>query len=287
MTAQLEYVAAGDAFRDFCRWDYQPIAPTAGKLRSASLLFQSFAVDTADAGYHHALIRAIRDAFGMGSTVWGVKQRGSTLAWEFYFYDYRLQRRTRSITRFLDLAKPFAASPLRVNERLPYFMFSVDIGPWLGGDGVLDELHMYIGNAGSTVSSGICYAITPQPPRLENFYFFFDARSELAKVRNKAACSLHFDSSHVALDDIIWPELRACAVIVIANKPDSDGVYFSRINVDQLRFFLTRMGYPAATIAFLDENRGKLDHLLYDVGFDYRLVDDQFIIEKSAYYGLF
>ena len=40
---------------------------------------------------------------------------------------------------------------------------------------------MYIGNPGSTVSSGIAYALTAKDTTLENFYFFFDAARDLSE----------------------------------------------------------------------------------------------------------
>jgi len=74
---------------------------------------------------------------------------------------------------------------------------------------------------------------------------------------------------------------------VVANKRNNDGVYFSRINVDQFIFFLKRMGYPPGICRFVEDRRSELDHLLYDVGFDYRLEDGSLVILKSGYYGVF
>jgi hypothetical protein len=47
------------------------------------------------------------------------------------------------------------------------------------------------------------------------------------------------------------------------------------------------MHYRADLIAFLEENRSKLDHLEFDVGFDYRMEEDKLMILKSGYYGTF
>jgi hypothetical protein len=175
-----------------------------------------------------------------------------------------------------------------VNEQLPYFMFSIDIDEGLvTGARNIDEIHMYIGNAGSTVSSGICYSLKESGTRLENFYFFFDPRTEMEKIVGKAGCSAYFDETQTALDQILWPELRNCNVIILANKQNNDSVYFSRINIDQLTFFLNRMGYPAEIRRFVEDRRTELDHQLYDVGFDYRMEGGKLVILKSGYYGLF
>ena len=282
-----EYSTVQDVLYDFCLWQYDPIARVDNKLRSASLLFHSFDVIRMDERIFE-LIQAIREGFGVLNTVWGVKQLGTELAWEFYFYDYRRRKRERSITKLKDIVKPFFQCDIPVNENIPYFMFSIDIDSRLiSKDRALYEIHKYIGNTGSTVSSGICYSLTRKGTTLENFYFFFDAKKQLKEIFDKTSCSVYFDHTQAAIERILWPELRNCSVIVVANKQNNDSVYFSGINVDQFLFFLKRMHYPAEIVGFVEGNRGKLDHLLYDVGFDYRMDGQNLRILKSGYYGVF
>lgn len=284
---RLEYTTAQDTFFDFCLWEYKPIVPYENKLRAASLLFHSFDVRGID-GRIYQIVQAIREGFGVSKTVWGVKQLGEEIAWEFYFYDYRRRERKRSITKLLDIISPFVRCEIPVNENLRYFMFSIDINDDLISDGQeLKEIHMYIGNPGSNVSSGICYSLTNNGTRLENFYFFFDANKEMKEIIGKTVCSTFFDDIQADIDQILWPELRNCEVIVVANKQENDAVYFSRINVGQLIFFLKRMRYPAEIVHFEEKNRSNLDHLLFDVGFDYRMEGNNVVILKSAYYGIF
>jgi hypothetical protein len=146
---------------------------------------------------------------------------------------------------------------------------------------------MYIGNTGSSVSSGIAYSVKKERTRLENFYYFFDAKRQMKEIVGKASCSAYLAAGQVDMSQILWPELLDCSVIVVANKQRNDSVYFSRINVDQLIFFLERMGYPDEICRFVEVHRSELDHLLYDVGFDYRLEGDELVILKSGYYGTF
>jgi len=287
MMNRLEYTTAEDTFFDFCLWEYKPAGSGENKLRSASVLFHSFdAMDMDDRIFN--IVEAIRRGFGVSNTVWGVKKLGNHMAWEFYFYDYRRRERERSITKLLHIIRPFVRCKLPVNENTPYFMFSMDIDDELvSGIRDLEEVHTYIGNTGSTVSSGICYSLTEKGTRLENFYFFFDAEKQMNEIAGKAVCSVYFDDTQAAIDGILWPELRNCSVIVVANKQENDAVYFSRINVDQLIFFLKRMSYPAETVLFVQEHRNLLDHLLFDVGFDYRMEGNNLVVLKSGYYGIF
>ncbi len=75
-------------------------------------------------------------------------------------------------------------------------------------------------------------------------------------------------------------------MIVVANKKLNDGVYFSRITIDQLIRFADRLAYPQSIQAFFRDNRARLDHLLFDVGIDYRMTQGSVEIVKSAYYGV-
>jgi hypothetical protein len=282
-----EYTTAQDLFCDFCLWEYQPATSPGNKLSSSNLLFHSFEF-TGLSERVYDLIRAIRVGFGVSRTVWGVKKLGNDVRWEFYFYDYRRRERERSIAKLLEVIRPLVSCGIKANENLHYFMFSIDIDEALvSGTRDLDEIHMYIGNPGSSVSSGICYSVTGSGTRLENFYFFFDAKKEVEDITAKAVCSAHVDFSVIDINRVLWPEMRTSQVIVIANKQGNDAVYFSRINVDQLIFFLRRMGYPRDLVSFVEENRHRLDHLLYDAGFDYCMEGKDLRILKSGYYGIF
>lgn len=287
MTLRLEYSTAEDALADFMLWKYPPVAQVEGKLRAASMLFHTFEVTGVDRRMFE-LVDTIRRGFGILNTVWGVKKLGSNIAWEFYFYDYRLRERKRSITKFIEIIRPFADCEVPVDENLPYFMFSVDIDARLvSGSRKVTELHMYIGNAGSTVSSGICYSLKKEGTHLENIYYFFDPKVQMREIVGKACCSAYFDETRGGIDQILWPELRDCNVIIVANKRGNDSVYFSRITIDQLIIFLRRLRYPSETCRFVEDHREELNHQLYDVGFDYRTENGNVVVLKSGFYGLF
>ncbi len=284
---RLEMTTAQDRFADFCLWDYQPVAPPENKFRSSNLLFHSFEIAGANDRVFD-ICQAIREGIGPLRTVWGVKQMGETISWEFYFYDYRVFERERSISKLLDAVRPYIDCRLAYDERWPYFMFSFDLDRALiDGDRSLEEINVYIGNVGSNVSSGICYLLTGTGLSLENFYFFFDAEREMEEIVKKAACSVHVDLRNHGIESILWPDLKTCKTIVVANKKGRDGVYFSRISIDQLLIFLKRLAYPEDLVNFVQANSASLDHLLFDVGFDYTVRDGEFRIVKSCYFGVF
>jgi len=285
--APLEFTAPDEPLHDFCLWEYQPQASKTGKLRPVNVLRQSlgegeFAVAFED------MISRLRADFGLGNTVWGIKQVNGVLSWELYFYDYDRLQRSRSVTAVTKSLSPLFGSEVQVDERLPYFMFSIDVGaPNLLQAQPLKDIQLYIGNVGSSVSSGICYEVTPQATSLKNFYFFFERRSEMELIEGKMSSSAYLADPDFDLRRILWPELVSCQIIVVSNKRGHDGVYFSRVNARQLLFFLQRLAYPQQQIEFVEQNLGRLDHLLFDVGFDYRLEGGELKILKSAYYGVF
>jgi hypothetical protein len=282
-----EYTSREDTFSNYALWPYEPAVPYAGKLRSVNLLFHSFDAAGADDRLFR-LVRAIREAVGALKTVWGVKRTAGGLTWELYFYDYGRRRRRTSMSLILDAIRPFVPCRLTPCDNLLYFMFSMDMDDaFVTGGKDLGELHMYIGNPGSAVSSGICYGLTPEGTRLENLYYFFDAHRQIDEVFAKVACSAYVDVAKIGIDSIVLPELRECRTICVANKQGNDCIYFAGIRVAQFIFFLRRFGYPEEIVSFVEKNRPLLDHLEYDVGFDYRAEGSDLTILKSGYYGIF
>jgi hypothetical protein len=282
-----EYNAAEDRFFNYCLWEYLPLTPPTGKLKASNLLYQSFEVGQAGENAFR-IVQLIRDSFGEGNTVWGVKWVGDVLAWEFYFYDYRRQGRERSITRLLEAISPLASSSVPFGEDPHYFMFSVDVDDrLLSGSGDLDEIHMYVGNVGSSVSSGISYSLSRRGRQLENLYYFFNPTSHMDDIKGKICCSAFLDTPIIDIGSVLWPQLIECSTICLANKKFNDCIYFSGITVDQLLFGLKRLDYPVNIISFIDENRSKLDHLRYDLGIDYIIEKGRMVVVKSGYYGTF
>jgi hypothetical protein len=285
---RLEFTTGRDPFRNYCLWEYAPVTPSEDKFRPVNLLYHSFDLARADERAYD-VVEALRAAIGPFQTVYGVKLLpGGRLGWEYYFYDYDRRERKVSIRRVIDALRPFARCEIRPNESLPYFMFSIDLDDALvTGARDLDVVHMYLGNPGSSVSSGVAYAVRPDSTVLENFYFFFQAKTMLMEAARKIFCSPWVDPAEIHWERILLPELRDCHTICVANKRSNDCVYFSGVDVHQLLFFLRRFDYPKEIVEFVETHRGSLDHLRYDVGVDYRVEGGEMRVLKSGYYGVF
>lgn len=287
LAERLEYATDEDPSLCYCLWPYARPAAAADKYRAVNLLYQSFDLAGMPDGAY-AIVEALRDGIGPFKTVFGIKWVDGRLGWEFYFYDYLRLKRTVSATRVLEALRPLVRSEVALNEALPYFMFSLDIDAVLArGERSIDLIHMYVGNPGSAVSSGIAYGVRAESTTLENFYFFFDARSDMAQAVRKIETSPHADLSRIALDDILDPALRDCRTLCVANKRTHDCIYFSGVSVDQLVHFLRKLNYPHATIDFVQTQRHLFDHLTFDAGFDYTTRAGGLQVLKSGFYGVF
>lgn len=282
-----ERFAGADALKDYCLWEYEPRAETSGKWQGSNLLFQSFAA----AGVEQLFLPvcdAIRAAVGVNNTVWGVKYGDGKISWELYFYDYQRLERQVSVSLLKQVLAPFVRCDLNISEQRPYFMFSLDLdASWAQPDAELKEINIYMGNVGSQVSSGLSYSLTDKGLQFDNLYHFFDAEHERQEAIEKLLCSVHVDLPNFPLSQVVPSELQDCGVWVVANKRECDGMYFSRISVDQLLWFMDHCGYPQALSGYVREHRRQLDHLRFDVGLDYHIRDGRAVFHKTAYYGVF
>ena len=109
----------------------------------------------------------------------------------------------------------------------------------------------------------------------------------MEQIISKIKTSVFVNFEETRLSEILIPQLVDCKTICIANKQEADSIYFSRIRIDQFIFFLERFGYPRHMTEHIKNNKDELDHLLFDVGFDYKTKDGRLIIIKSGYYGTF
>ena len=281
-------VTDDDECFDYCLWPYQPLTSAVGKWHSSNLLRHSFDVECVGNRLYR-ICEAIQAAVGSGRTVWGIKWSEQGLSWEFYFYDYDRLERSVSVQKLVAALAPYVSCELHAEELRPYFMFSLDVEKSWGEEELskLEEISLYFGNTGCEVSSGLSYSLNATGVSFDNHYYFFDAKNEQEKIIEKVVCSAHLDLPNIDLEQLLLRPLMACGVIVVANKRHNDGLYFSRINVQQLLFGLKRLNCPGNLIDYIEKHAHQLDYLLFDLGFDYTMKNGELIILKGAYYGTF
>jgi hypothetical protein len=273
-----------DRYFDYCLEPYEPLARTEGKLRSESLLW--CALETAGLGGTRieSALRAVQAHAGRDLTVFGVKHDGGRIFFELYFYDPRKKDPRVTAGAVIDALAPQLSFAARVDEAIPYFMWSFDLLPETNESGTIDAVHLYL--AAREAQAGRSYTLRDGSMELANIYRFLHPKRDIEKIRHGIESSVFVDFRRVSLASVLLPELFDCHRICVAKKRLRDGIYYSRIDVDQLRFFLERFGYPAPIRELVTAERPRLDHLRYDVGIDYRMgADGRLETTKTSFYG--
>ena len=275
-----ERCEAGGLFHDYVLGGYAPLAPHEGKLRSVSLLVESFALLGVEAE-GLALVRRVRESLGPFRTVWGIKHapdRG-IVGWELYFYDFQRARADLAVARVREALSPVLAIDADEPHPLPWHMWSVEVGPsHLRGEAAAG-IDVYVDMRS--------YKVRGREHTFENVYTFHDPRAEVDAVLHRLRSSVHFDERRDNLGALMPPHLFRCGRLCVANKRSADALYFSRIGGRAARAFAAAQNYPGEIVRFFDTNAAELDHLLWDVGVDFRGDDGPLRVTKTSLYGSF
>jgi len=276
-------------YYDYCHEPYLPIAPVRGKLSSEALLNNSLLQSSCQKPFL-AIIKRIKDAIGPWNTVWGVKLEAGRLTWEVYFYNHGIVDPHKTVGSLFKVLRLYFKIPAFAEigiERLPYFMFSVDLSDDVFRSKQISNTHLYI-ESRSGESQGNSYYWGPDGTHLENHFEIFTMPGELDGLIHKVKNSVFLAKDSVAfLKNDLVKQLMPCHKVCVGNKTRKDGFYFSRVNVVQLLYFLKYFSYPEHIVDFVRSRQEKLDHLLYDVAFDVTLGPRGFDLSKSSYYGVF
>lgn len=277
-----------DPSLDYCLWQYEPRRGLrTGDIRKSTLLGASIA-NLQMSTKMKFLIDAIQLCFGVWRTVFGIKWDGGRLSWELYFYDYERWARHRGMRDFVEATADILNVTAPTSDSLPYFMFSVEFDErHVINKRPINQFDIYMGLPDGGVSAGACYGLTQAGFELRNVYHFYDAQNQTQDARERACATVRFDARVLDLSQLFWPELSCAQVIVVANKRYSDALYFSRIEICALEYFLGRLQFPEHICRFVAQNREKLSHHLFDVGFDYVVEGGTVRCTKGSFYGVF
>jgi hypothetical protein len=278
----LIYSSESDEFYDYCLYPYKPLTAVLGKLQSINILNHILKLEKFPSEIS-AVLTTIQKTVGKFHTVWGAKLKDGKLLLELYFYNYNKNPKI-SMTSLKEALTPFITFNNTPNESINYFMFSIEIDKDIISRKKGADFHIYLSTPGQ-MAAGYSYLQTKDCYLFENHYEFFEVAKHKTKIVNQLLRSVFITKKD--LKKILIPELLSCWRICVAKKRSCDCIYFSRINVDQLSFFLRLFNYPHELQNFIGEHKSKLNHLLYDVGFDYYRHNGELIIEKSGYYEIF
>lgn len=276
-------------YYDYCLDAYSPISPVQGKLSSNVLLENSF-TNSPHEKTLQLLVECIRERIGLWNTVWGVKLQNKALHWELYFYNHGQKEPHNRVSNVLKIFRSLFEVPAFVEidvEKQPYFMFSVDLSDRSLRTRRIEHVHLYTqGRLGTDQANSYYWGVDGL--HFENHCEFFrqpkERRELLHKIKNSVFL-VHDPFSFLRHDLVKF--LMPCYQVCISQKTDKDGLYFSRVKIQQLLYFLDYFAYPKHIVDFVRSHSAELDHLLYDVAFDITLGPKGFKFGKSSYYGVF
>jgi hypothetical protein len=276
--------------RDYILTDYEPAADPAGRLHSSSVL-------------HHALraygmldevrpiLETVERYLGRDETVWGFKtDRSHDIGLELYFYNFTRNappnpKRVSALVRQL---QPLLSIESQVDEGLPYFMCSLDLGREMLRSRRSSAFRIYLsGERLRDGYDGISYLVAGSELRLENYYTFYRAAEQLEDVRARASASIR--SGDEGSCRALLPEhLSDCHAICYATKPLCDALYFSRISTPALTRALTEH-FPGPLVELFRSHPDDFAHLRWDLGYDFRLTQPgstTACVDKVGLYGI-
>jgi len=273
---------------DYAHFEYIPAIHPHKKMQSCELLFNSFDYvgEKSRISLLKKLIYKLKKGIGINNTVWGVKYESGNFGWEFYFYNH--DNPELRMKKVIKIIKPIFQVSIELNhdiEKIPYFMFSIDFDQNSLNNITVKDINIYV--LGGSRCDGISYLFKKNKLILGNHYNFFYPNKDMKSLIRKICVSPFVNISNPPLHKILLPNLINCFKICIANKRNSDCIYFARVNLNQFLYFLRKFNYPINLIEFIEKNRDRLNHLLYDVEFDYKQEKDKLKIVKSGYYGIF
>lgn len=276
MTLHREAFDPADKFRDFCLWDYDPVAPPEpGTLRQSAFLAASFDMVPHGTAVAEAFGR-IRDRWGAFQTVWGIKSAPTGLSWELYFYDYDREDRRTGIAALADCLPGLCAPNLAAADEWPWFMFSVEFdAATLSGQGI-PSVDLYFEGDGGTISAGLSFVWDGKTRTPKNDYRFYRSGPDRAQVMRDL-------TDLPPLPGPLTPGRYGEEVFVISRKSHSSAVYFSRADVAATLRFAVETGFHPGLTSILAQDLPRLAPYRFDLGVDYNADG----LRRSAIYGVF
>lgn len=278
----LERVAADEQPLDYVLTPYAPPASPAGKLASKAVLREAFALAGVEVE-GMALVELLERGLGRGRTVYGIKHRGpdEPLSFELYFYDRDLPGPKLSLERVVEALAPRLRVDAALDRPVDWLMFSVEVTADDLRTGTAPGVTLYV------KGEDLSYDLRGRTLTMGNLYRFFDPGAEIRKVLGALEECVHYDPRGPDLGRILPPRLLRAHHVCVARKRTADGMYFSRVPLPSLRWFLEAFGWPSELRAFVARHARDLDWLLHDVGYDFRLEGGVLSFTKSGFYGYF
>ena len=275
-------VGADEQPYDYVLLPYPPVTPTEGKLASVNVLRESFAMmGVEEEGMR--IVDGVIQWLGSGRTVWGIKYRGpdEPMSWEFYFYHRDRPGRELTLDGVLDSVAPHLEFSAELDRPVDWLMFSFEFGPEELKTRTVPHVSLYVRD------SNLSYDLIGSDLVATNLYLFYDTSTDTIPLLQRIHSLVHFTGEGNQLGVLMPPVYYRCRTVCVANKRQYDALYFSRTSQRGLHRFLEAFEWPEHLRRYMESNREGFDHLLWDIGYDFRLSGGDIQWGKSGFYGYF
>jgi len=234
--------------------------------------------------------------FGVNKTVYGIKKVNDEYFFEYYYY-YPNENNKHNLLNILNFFN------IKKNINLKnYYLVSFELKN--SDVNKLEELNIYFTKNDCNHNKPInyhndfiickecleCYNVTLNilSNKLEyknNYKFFYRKSSYNEEIFNYAKSII---KKNIDLTKIFSANLLSCRKsICITQKPNSYGFYFAGLPFDNFIKFIEDTNFNNEFCNNLINNKDKLSYLLFDIGFDIIIKeDDSILFTKVSFYGI-
>lgn len=279
---EFEYTSKEDLYYNFVLFKYIPINSTEGKYTNTNIFYKAIENSSNKQKFLNIILK-LRKLLGKNQVVWGIKQINEKLIYELYFYQIYNPKLVSIKNIINELKEDFNIFNFEEINNLNSVMFSFD---FLENQFKINKLDIYfnryIGNNLHTkaFSIGENYAT-----EFKNYYITYNPL-ELNEIKISILNS-PYKITKEQLNEILIPELMKCNKIYVGSKRNCNGIYYQGLNIEQFLFFLKKINFNLNIIEFIEKNKDKFNYLLFDVSFDYDIIENKLVILKSGFYGTF
>lgn len=271
---------------------YRPIRPLAGKARAENLLWHSLVhaglLDAWDDPLH-----AIQRELGRDHSIFGVHLPAplaqglapAAMSWELRLLDHDADGST--FARVRAALEPWIELAPGVDELPPHVVLGLRFDATTMASGAIEAVEIHL--RGEDARRIEVRRRSAEADELVSRDFLVEAKRQIDELLPAIKTSefVDFASDAKLLGRVMIPELFACRRVHVSKRPHCDALIFSGVNVEQLRFTYERFEHPEPMRAFLIEHQAKLEHLLFDVGVEYRTHEGRVVYATTSFYACF
>lgn len=274
---------------------YPMRADPTGRPSSADLLCAVYPEDSPARRALEHIVNGLRAALGENRMIWALKHIDGRVRFEFYLFRGAAEDRpdgisglfSDTVAAFRDLAAWNAPDRFDGDPILVSFEFSIDDHGTVEPTATIDASYNVSGRSSFVVN----YELSSSESRLKSVSQGFDVVDERDLLRDHLESNRHRATGSDGAIARHWlrriDDMTECRRCWVSFKSGSDGVYPSRTHVDDLVGLLTEFAYPEHLREWVTERRDQLDHLRFDLCYDYAVVESSVVTNRTAFCGWF